>query len=147
MTATVTLQHIEQTITIVDTTPPSIFVPADIAAEAVDPVLNFIELGDATTYDHVGIESVTNDKPDSFSFGEYYRYMDCSRHIREYFNGNPACNRIVDTTIPEIVAPFDVTVEATGISSTVVEIGEATIYDIIQVYTITSDSPDYIPTR
>jgi len=136
----------EQTITIVDTTPPSIFVPADIAAEAVDPVLNFIELGDATTYDHVGIESVTNDKPDSFSFGDTtvtWTAVDTSGNI----STGTQLVTIVDTTIPEIVAPFDVTVEATGISSTVVEIGEATIYDIIQVYTITSDSPDYIPTR
>jgi len=134
----------EQTITIVDTTPPSIFVPADIAAEAVDPVLNFIELGDATTYDHVGIESVTNDKPDSFSFGDTtvtWTAVDTSGNI----STGTQLVTIVDTTIPEIVAPFDVTVEATGISSTVVEIGEATIYDIIQVYTITSDSPATFP--
>ena len=112
----------EQTITIVDTTPPSIFVPADIAAEAVDPVLNFIELGDATTYDHVGIESVTNDKPDSFSFGDTtvtWTAVDTSGNI----STGTQLVTIVDTTIPEIVAPFDVTVEATGISSTVVEIG------------------------
>ena len=134
----------EQTITIVDTTPPSIFVPADIVAEAVDPVLNFIELGDATTYDHVGIESVTNDKPDSFSFGDTtvtWTAVDTSGNI----STGTQLVTIVDTTIPEIVAPSDVTVEATGISNTVVEIGEATIYDIIQVYTITSDSPDTFP--
>ena len=52
---------------------------------------------------------------------------------------------IIDTTIPEIVAPSDVTVEATGTSNTVVEIGEATIYDIIQVDSVTSDSPDTFP--
>jgi len=134
----------EQTITIVDTIPPSIFVPADIVAEAVDPVLNFIELGDATTYDHVGIESVTNDKPDSFSFGDTtvtWTAVDTSGNI----STGTQLVTIIDTTIPEIVAPSDVTVEATGISSTVVEIGEATMYDIIQVYTITSDSPDTFP--
>ena len=134
----------EQTITIVDTIPPSIFVPADIVAEAVDPVLNFIELGDATTYDHVGIESVTNDKPDSFSFGSTtvtWTAVDTSGNI----STGTQLVTIIDTTIPEIVAPSDVIVEATGISNTVVEIGEATIYDIIQVYTITSDSPDTFP--
>jgi len=134
----------EQTITIVDTIPPSIFVPVDIVAEAVDPVLNFIELGDATTYDHVGIESVTNDKPDSFSFGDTtvtWTAVDTSGNI----STGTQLVTIIDTTIPEIVAPSDVTVEATGISSTVVEIGEATMYDIIQVYTITSDSPDTFP--
>jgi len=134
----------EQTITIVDTIPPSIFVPVDIVAEAVDPVLNFIELGDATTYDHVGIESVTNDKPDSFSFGDTtvtWTAVDTSGNISKATQ----LVTIIDTTIPEIVAPSDVTVEATGTSNTVVEIGEATIYDIVKVYTITSDSPDTFP--
>jgi len=134
----------EQTITIVDTIPPSIFVPSDIVAEAVDPVLNFIELGDATTYDHVGIESVTNDKPDSFSFGSTtvtWTAVDTSGNI----STGTQFVTVIDTTIPEIVAPSDVIVEATGISNTVVEIGEATIYDIIQVYTVTSDSPDTFP--
>ena len=134
----------EQTITVVDTIPPSIFVPVDIVAEAVDPVLNFIELGDATTYDHVGVESVINDKPDSFSFGSTtvtWTVIDTSGNI----STGTQIVTIVDTTMPEIVAPSDVTVEATGTSNTVVEIGEASIYDIIQAYTITSDSPDTFP--
>jgi len=134
----------EQTITVVDTTSPSIFVPVDIVTEAIDPVLNFIELGDATTYDHVGIESVTNDRPDSFSFGSTtvtWTVVDTSGNISK----GTQLVTVIDTTIPEIVAPSDVIVEATGISNTVVEIGEATIYDIIQVYTITSDSPDTFP--
>ena len=129
---------------VVDTTPPSIFVPADIVAEAVDPVLNFIELGDATTYDHVGVDSVTNDKPDSFSFGSTtvtWTAVDTSGNI----SSDTQIVTIIDTTIPEIVAPSDVTVEATGTSNTVVEIGQATIYDIIQVESVASDSPDTFP--
>jgi len=134
----------EQTITVVDTTPPSIFVPADIVGEAVDPILNFIELGDVTTYDHVGIESVTNDRPDSFSFGSTtvtWTIVDTSGNI----STSTQLVTIIDTTIPEIITPSDVIVEATGISNTVVEIGKATIYDIIQVDTVTSDSPDTFP--
>ena len=134
----------EQTITVVDTTSPSIFVPADIVVEAADPVLNFIELGDATTYDHVGVDSVTNDKPDSFSFGSTtitWTAVDTSGNI----SSDTQIVTIIDTTIPEIVAPSDVTVEATGTSNTVVEIGQATIYDIIQVESVTSDSPDTFP--
>ena len=134
----------EQTITVVDTTSPSIFVPADIVGEAVDPVLNFIELGDVTTYDHVGIESVTNDRPDSFSFGSTtvtWTVVDTSGNI----STSTQLVTIIDTTIPEIITPSDVIVEATGISNTVVEIGKATIYDIIQVDTVTSDSPDTFP--
>ena len=134
----------EQTITVVDTISPSIFVPADIVVEAADPVLNFIELGDATTYDHVGVDSVTNDKPDSFSFGSTtvtWTAVDTSGNI----STGTQIVTIVDTTMPEIIAPSDVTVEATGTSNTVVEIGQATIYDIIQVESVTSDSPDTFP--
>jgi len=134
----------EQTITVVDTTSPSIFVPADIVVEAIDPVLNFIELGDATTYDHVGIESVTNDMSDSFSFGSTtvtWTVVDTSGNISK----GTQIVTVIDTPIPEIVAPSDVIVEATGISNTVVEIGGATTYDIIQVEAITSDSPDTFP--
>ena len=134
----------EQTITVVDTIPPSIFVPVDIVAEAADPILNFIELGDATIYDHVGVDSVTNDKPDSFSFGSTtvtWTAVDTSGNI----SSDTQIVTIIDTTIPEIIAPSDVTVEATGTSNTVVEIGQATIYDIIQVESVTSDSPDTFP--
>ena len=134
----------EQTITVVDTISPSIFVPADIVVEAADPVLNFIELGDATTYDHVGVDSVTNDKPDSFSFGDTtvtWTAVDTSGNI----STGTQLVTIIDTTIPEVVAPSDVTVEATGISNTIVEIGEATTYDIIQIISVTSDSPDTFP--
>ena len=134
----------EQTITVVDTISPSIFVPADIVAEAVDPVLNFIELGNATTYDHVGVDSVTNDRPDSFSFGSTtvtWTAVDTSGNI----STGTQIVTIIDTTMPEIIAPSDVTVEAAGISNTVVDTGDATIYDIIQVESVTSDSPDTFP--
>jgi len=134
----------EQTITIVDTISPSIFVPVDIVTEAVDPVLNFIELGDATTYDHVGVDSITNDRPDSFSFGSTtvtWTAVDTSGNI----STGTQIVTIVDTTMPEIIAPSDVTVEAAGTSNTVVDTGDATIYDIIQVDSVTSDSPDTFP--
>ena len=52
-----------QTITIVDTTAPTIISPQDIVAEAIDPTLNYIELGELSAADSVGVESITNDKP------------------------------------------------------------------------------------
>ena len=100
--------------------------------------MNFIELGDATTYDHVGVDSVTNDKPDSFSFGSTtvtWTVVDTSGNI----STGTQIVTIVDTTMPEIIAPSDVTVEAAGTSNTVVDTGDATIYDIIKVDTVTSD--------
>ncbi|MGH9910108.1 MAG: HYR domain-containing protein, partial [Nitrososphaerales archaeon] len=58
-----------QTITIVDTTSPQLKVPKDIVAEATDPTLNIVQLGDATASDIIGVDSITNDAPDAFPIG------------------------------------------------------------------------------
>ena len=58
-----------QQITVEDTTAPTIISPQDITAEATDPTMNYIELGELVASDSIGIESITNDKPDAFAFG------------------------------------------------------------------------------
>ena len=58
-----------QTITVVDTTSPAIISPQDIIAEAIDPTMNYIGLGELSAADSVGIESITNDKPITFPSG------------------------------------------------------------------------------
>ena len=50
-----------QTITVVDTTAPTIIVPDDITSEAIDPNTNHIELGELVASDSVGVESITNE--------------------------------------------------------------------------------------
>nr|MCS5634341.1 HYR domain-containing protein [Candidatus Neomarinimicrobiota bacterium] len=134
----------KQTITVVDTIPPSIFAPADIVAEAVDPVLNFIELGDASTYDHVDIESITNDKPDSFSFGSTtvtWTATDSSG------NSSTATQTVtvVDTTAPELIVPEDVIVNSFSLEN-LIEIGDADALDLVDtLLTITNDAPETFP--
>ena len=125
-----------QTITVVDTTSPIIISPQDITSEATDPTMNYIELGELVASDSVGIESIINDKPITFPFGSTtvtWTVTDTSGNISQATQ----VVTLVDTTLPEIFAPTDIVAEATGLSSTMVELGEATAHDIMGIASVT----------
>jgi len=125
-----------QTITVVDTTSPIIISPQDITSEVTDPTMNYIELGELVASDSVGIESIINDKPITFPFGSTtvtWTVTDTSGNISQATQ----VVTLVDTTLPEIFAPTDIVAEATGLSSTMVELGEATAYDIMGIASVT----------
>jgi len=125
-----------QTITVVDTTSPTIISPQDITSEATDPTMNYIELGELVASDSVGIESIINDKPITFPFGSTtvtWTVTDTSDNISQ----TTQVVTLVDTTLPEIFAPTDIVAEATGLSNTMVELGEATAYDIMGIASVT----------
>jgi Ca2+-binding RTX toxin-like protein len=125
-----------QTITVVDTTSPIIISPQDITSEAIDPAMNYIELGELVASDSVGIESIINDKPITFPFGSTtvtWTVADTSGNISQATQ----VVTLVDTTLPEIFAPTDIVAEATGLSSTIVELGEATAHDIMGIASVT----------
>ena len=125
-----------QTITVVDTTSPIIISPQDITSEAIDPAMNYIELGELVASDSVGIESIINDKPITFPFGSTtvtWTVTDTSGNISQATQ----VVTLVDTTLPEIFAPTDIVAEATGLSSTIVELGEATAHDIMGIASVT----------
>ena len=134
----------DQTIIVVDTTIPTIITPQNVVAEAVDPNLNYIELDQPHVIDIVRIESIINDKPDAFPFGNTivtWTVTDSS--------GNSATTTqtvtIIDTTAPEVFAPSDVVAEAVGIANNAVELGMATTDDLIGVASITNDAPEFFP--
>jgi Ca2+-binding RTX toxin-like protein len=134
----------EQTITLVDTTVPTIVTPQDIVREVVDPTLNFIQLGELAASDSVGIESISNDKPIVFQFGSTtvtWTVTDTSGNISQVTQ----VITIIDTTAPDVSAPSDIVAEAIDLSNNVVELGEATAYDIMNVASITNDTPDFFP--
>ena len=134
----------EQTITVVDTTVPTIITPQDIVREAVNPTLNFIQLGELVASDSVGIESISNDKPIIFQFGSttvIWTVTDTSGNISQVTQAIT----VIDTTSPDISAPSDIVAEATDLSNNVVELGEATVYDIMSVESITNDAPEFFP--
>ena len=124
-----------QRITVVDTTPPTIIFPQYIVAEAVDPTMNYIKLGELSASDSVGVKSITNDKPITFPFGSTtitWTVTDTSGNISQATQ----VVTLIDTTPPEIFAPSDVVAEATGPSNTMAGLGEAIAYDIIGIASI-----------
>jgi Ca2+-binding RTX toxin-like protein len=131
-------------VTLVDTTPPEVFAPSDIVAEAVGLSNTMVELGEATAHDKIGIASVTEHPPRFFVLGETtvtWTATDTS--------GNSASATqivtIVDNTAPELTVPEDVMISAFSLEKQV-EIGEAQAHDSVDsTLTITNDAPDTFP--
>jgi len=133
-----------QTITVEDTTAPMIIIPEDITAEAIDPMINHIELGELITSDSVGVKSITNDKPNAFPFGSTtvtWTVTDISGNISEATQ----TVTLIDTTSPEIFVPADIVAEATSLSGNMIELGEATGYDIMGIASVTDHPPRFFP--
>jgi len=131
-----------QRITVVDTITPTIISPQDIVAEVIDPTMNYIGLGELSASDSVGIESVTNDKPITFSFGSTtitWTVTDTSGNISQATQ----IVTLVDTTDPEIIAPSDIIAEATDLSGTMIELGEATAHDVMGITSVTEYPPRF----
>jgi sugar lactone lactonase YvrE/4-hydroxy-3-methylbut-2-enyl diphosphate reductase IspH len=133
-----------QTVTVVDTTKPSILSPEDLVIEAADPIQNVVSLGNATASDAVGVVSISNDAPDAFAFGKTVVTWTATDAA-----GNSASDTqtitVVDTTSPKVNAPEDVKAEATSLSNNVLSIGTATAKDIMGISAITNDAPDSFP--
>ena len=108
---------------------PQLFLHRILLAEVtVDLTMNYIGLGELSAADSVGIESVTNDKPITFPFGSTtitWTVTDTSGNISQATQ----VVTLVDTTDPEIFAPSDIVAEATSLSGTMIELGEATAHD------------------
>ena len=131
-----------QIVTVVDTITPTIISPQDIIAEAIDPTMNYIELGELVASDSVGIESITNDKPITFPLGSTtvtWTVTDTLGNISQVTQ----VVTLVDTTPPEIFAPSDIVTEAVGLSSTMIELDEATAHDVMGIASVTEHPPRF----
>ncbi|MGI0063336.1 MAG: HYR domain-containing protein, partial [Nitrosopumilaceae archaeon] len=131
----------EQTVTVVDTTSPQIKAPNDILLEATDPDANIVDLDLPWVYDIVGVESYSNDAPDSFPIG-----MTTVTWTGVDTSGNIATDTqivtISDTTSPTLTPPSDLIIEATTSSGMPIVIGEVTVSDIIGIDSLTNNAPD-----
>ncbi len=129
-----------QNVTVVDTTAPVLSIPADVSVEA-NAVLSMVSIGTATATDIFGA-TVTNDAPATFPLGTTTVTWTATDT-----NGNAVTGTqnvtVVDTTAPVLSVPVDVSVEATGVLTTVA-IGSATATDIF-AFSITSDAPATYP--
>ena len=135
---------VTQIITVVDTTSPVIENFDSITFEAITQNDNFIEVPLINADDNTKIISITNDAPILFEFGTTivtWTVVDIT--------GNQSVKEqqidVIDTTLPTIMAPLDVKVEATSMESNVIEFGFAEASDQVEISTITNDAPTVFP--
>ncbi|OKP81500.1 cellulose-binding protein [Paenibacillus helianthi] len=130
-----------QTITIVDTTVPSIAEAADLTVEATSRETQ-VQLAVPAVTDIFGIASVTQNAPSAFPIGVTEVLWTAKDK-----NGNLSTRKqkvtVVDTTKPVLSVPKEVQVEASALQ-TPVEIGMATATDIFNV-TVKSNAPATFP--
>ena len=106
--------------------------------------MNYIAFDELSVVDSVGIESITNDKPITFPFGSTtvtWTVTDTSGNISQATQ----VVTLIDTTEPEIIAPPHIVAEATGLSSTMIELGEAMAYDTMGIVSVTEHPPTFFP--
>ena len=133
-----------QTITVVDTTSPVLIAPRSIVQEAINHEANPVRIGISESTDIMDITSITNDAPEVFPLGETIVTW-----IATDSSGNSASATqsiiIIDTTLPTIMSPVDVEVEATSMENNLVEFGFAEASDQVEISTITNDAPTVFP--
>ncbi|MFM8659406.1 MAG: HYR domain-containing protein, partial [Candidatus Nitrosotenuis sp.] len=132
---------VTQKITIVDTTKPTITIPADVTQEATSKLENAVKLDAPSVIDNVEVESITSDAPALFPVGVTmvtWTATDSSGLVSTISQKIT----IVDTTKPEIHV-FDVTMEATSEGKNSVDFGNILTNDLVEVVSVANDSPDY----
>ncbi|MFZ1077995.1 MAG: HYR domain-containing protein [Nitrosotalea sp.] len=128
-----------QTITIADTTPPTLTAPPNVTVQATSSNHNTVNLGLPSAFDAVGVESITNNAPPYFPLGQTvvtWKAIDPSGNVATATQ----TVTVQDTTPPTIRAPADMTVNATG-TLTPVNVGQATTTDNIGIASLTNNSP------
>ena len=134
-----------QSVNVIDTIDPVLIIPGDIEIEAAGINTSVEDLGELLVEDVSEIDSVTNDAPEVFPLGETivtWTATDTS--------GNSASDTqviiIEDTIQPEISGPENIVLEITGISGNIVDIGQATALDQVDVEPmISNDAPEFFP--
>ncbi len=125
------------TITVVDTTPPSITCPAPITAEATSPLGASVAPGAATASDVVGPVTVTGPS----GAATYPLGISPLTYTATDGAGNTsscvATITVVDTTPPSIACPAPITAEATSFAGAMVNPGSAVASDTAGLVTIT----------
>ncbi len=127
------------TITVVDTTPPSITCPAPITAEATGNESAFVAPGSATAFDIAGPVIITSPSAGSYPLGTTI----VTYSAKDQSGNTSSCSSsitVVDTTPPSITCPAPITAEATSPAGALVAPGGATASDIAGPVTVTGPS-------
>jgi len=133
-----------QTVSIVDTIPPTIIPNETITVEATSENQNIVELQVLIVEDAVGVSSINNDAPSLFQVGDTIVTWNATDAAGNYATITQTVS-VVDTTAPKLNAPPAQTVEATSVLGNVIEYGTATYSDAVGVTSITNDAPETFP--
>ena len=129
-----------QTITVVDTTSPTIIAPVNVEVEATSMENNLVEFEFAEASDQVEISTITNDAPTVFPLGETIVTWTATDS-----SGNSASATqtitVVDTTAPVVENLDLLTFEATTQNDNLIEIPLITASDNTEIVSITNDAP------
>ena len=132
------------TITVVDTTPPSISCPAPITVEATLVGGAFVTPGAATASDIAGPVTITGPAAGTDPLGT----TTVTYTATDQSGNQSSCTTtitVVDTTPPSISCPAPITVEATSVAGAFVTPGVATASDIAGPVTITGPGAGTYP--
>ncbi|MEK6944697.1 MAG: hypothetical protein AABW55_04585, partial [Thermoproteota archaeon] len=134
------LVNATQTITVVDTTAPTIETLPLITVEATSLAANPVLLATPKAQDSVSNVIITNDAPDVFQFGETIVTWQAIDEAGNFVTTTQNVS-VIDTTSPTLTVPANITVDAISIA-TPISIGEASATDVTDsLPAITNDAP------
>ena len=133
-----------QSITVRDTTKPTLTAPTDVIFEATSATENVVSLGNPESSDAVSNVIITNDAPKTFPIGETTVTWTATDSSGNISNATQKVT-IADTTKPTITAPADITQEATSKSDNKITLQTPTVVDNVEVASITNDAPESFP--
>jgi len=133
-----------QTVSVVDTTPPTITAPSNVTYEAVHPSTNTVTIGVAEATDTVGIVSVENNTPPSFPVGDTIVTWTATDAAGNSASAAQTVS-VVDTTAPTIIPNETITVEATSENENIVELQVPIVEDAVGISSLNNDAPSLFP--
>ncbi|KAF6242480.1 hypothetical protein C6988_08350, partial [Nitrosopumilus sp. b1] len=130
----------QQTVSVIDTVPPTLYVPKEKVVEATNLISNLVEFGAATATDAVGVASITNDAPEVFPLGLTSITWTATDTSGNQYSGVQQIH-VVDTTAPVITPPEDITLEAKSLQNNIVDLGQPIASDLVKLDFVTNDAP------
>ncbi|WP_341347916.1 HYR domain-containing protein [Paenibacillus sp. FSL H3-0469] len=130
----------KQKVKVEDTTAPKLSIPADVKAEAT-AIRTPVVIGEATATDIFPV-TVTSNAPENYAVG-VTEVIWTAKDANGLVTTGKQKVTVVDTTLPILTVPQDISVEATAVN-TPVQIGKATATDLFPV-TVVSNAPASYP--
>ncbi|MDC0052579.1 HYR domain-containing protein, partial [Candidatus Nitrosopelagicus sp.] len=133
-----------QTVTIQDSTPPTISSMDDISLEAKSLSQNLVTLTIPEIYDEVGVMSISNNAPEVFPLGETIVIWTATDVIGNVSNLSQSII-LVDSTAPRIAFSEDLIIEASSLDENQIELVIPEAFDDVEIMSITNDAPTLFP--